>query len=91
MLYENTVRFQAAHPRAFDSNPFEVKQDGTFIDRQVFGSFETPLPEKAIQVLKQELLLDNGLIATIYIARTPKEIRVIGYSVPPLLPELTLQ
>lgn len=90
ILYEETPRFKAMHPRTFDSKPFAVNKDGTFVDFQVFGRFRTPFPENTTQILKQELILDNELIATIYIVRTPKEIRLIGYSVPPLISGLVL-
>lgn len=88
VLYEETPRFKALHPRVYDSKPFPVDKDGTFVDTQLFGRFHAPLAEKTTQVLKQEFILNNELIATIYIVRTPKEIRLIGYSVPPLLPGL---
>jgi hypothetical protein len=90
VLYEETPRFKALHPRAFDSKPFAVNKDGSFVDRQLFGRFDAPLPDQTTQVLKQELILDSELIATIYIARTPKEIRLLGYSVPPLISDLVL-
>src|SRR5262249_55726631 len=88
VLYEETPRFKPLHPRVYDSKPFAVEKDGTFVDTQLFGRFHTALPEKTTQVLKQEFILNDELIATVYIVRTPKEIRLIGYSVPPLLPEL---
>lgn len=85
VLYEETPRFKEVRPRVYDSKPFAVNKDGTFVDTQLFGRFHAPLPEKTTQVLKQEFILNSELIATIYILRTPKEIRPIGYSVPPLL------
>lgn len=90
ILYEETPRFKAIHPRTFDSKPFAANKDGTFVDFQVFGRFSTPFPDNTTQILKQELILDNELIATIYIVRTPREIRLIGYSVPPLISGLVL-
>lgn len=90
VLYEETSRFKPVHPRIFDSKPFTVNKDGTFIDRQLFGRFRVPFPDSTTQILKQELILDSELIATIYIVRTPKEIRVVGYSVPPLISDLVL-
>ena len=78
VLYEDLPRFKPVHPRAFDSRPFAVSRDGIFQDRQAFGQFDVPLPEKTVQILKQELILDNELIATIYIVRTPREIRLVG-------------
>jgi len=90
VLYEETPRFKSLHPRAYDSKPFSVNEDGTFVDQQLFGRFHAPLPDATTQVLKQEFLLNNELIATIYIARTPKEIRLIGYSVPPLISGMAL-
>lgn len=91
VLYEDTSRFKPFRPRAFDSNPFPVNADGTFVDLQVFGNIGSPLPDKTLQVLRQELILDKELIATIYIARTPKEIRLLGYSVPPLISDVMLK
>jgi hypothetical protein len=85
VLYENMLR-RPLRPRAFDSKPFVIGKDGTFQDRQVMGHFDTPWPENALQILKQELILDGELVATIYIMRTTKDIRVAGYSVPPLMP-----
>lgn len=91
VIYENTPRFKPLRPRTFASKPFVVSKDGAFQDRQVFGRFDAPVPETTTQILRQELILNSELIATIYIVRTPKEIRVIGYSVPPLVPSLSLQ
>lgn len=90
ILYEDTPRFNPIHPRTFDSQSFAVNKDGTFIDRQLFGRFRAPFPDKITQILKQELILNSELIATIYIVRTPKKIRVIGYSVPPLISGLVV-
>jgi hypothetical protein len=90
VLYEETSRFKPLRPRAFDSKPFVVNIDGTFIDRQLFGRFDAPLTDSTTQILKQELILNSELITTIYIVRTPKEIRLIGYSVPPLISDLVL-
>jgi hypothetical protein len=87
VLYENTHR-KPFRPRTFDSKPFVVGKEGTFQDRQVMGRFDTPWPEKTLQVLKQELIVDGELVATVYVVRTPKDIRVAGYSVPPLVPGL---
>jgi hypothetical protein len=87
VLYENTHR-KPFHPRTFDSKPFVINKDGTFQDRQVMGRFDTPWPEQTLQVLKQELILDGELVATVYVVRTPKDIRLAGYSVPPLVPGL---
>jgi hypothetical protein len=90
VLYENMPRFNALRPRAFDSKAFVTSRDGTFDDLQVLGSYDQPPPEGMIQVVKQELLLANELLATIYIVRTPREIRIVGYSVPPLVAKLVL-
>jgi hypothetical protein len=91
VIYENTPRFKPLRPRTFASKPFVVSEDGAFQDRQVFGRFDAPVPETTTQILRQELILNSELIATIYIVRTPREIRAIGYSVPPLVPTLNLQ
>lgn len=91
ILYEDTPRSKPLRPRTFASKPFVVGKDGTFQDRQVFGHFDTPSPNKTMQILRQELILDSELIATIYIVRTPKEIKLVGYSVPPLISGLALQ
>ena len=90
VLYEETPRFKSLHPRAYDSKPFAVNEDGTFVDQQLFGRFHAPLPDNTTQVLKQEFLLNSELIATTYIVRTPKEIRLVGYSVPPLISGMAL-
>ncbi|HLJ27897.1 MAG TPA: hypothetical protein VKY85_14400 [Candidatus Angelobacter sp.] len=90
VLYEDTPRSKPLRPRTFASKPFLVGKDGTFQDRQVFGHFDTPVPDKTTQILEQELILNSDLIATIYIVRTPKEIRLVGYSVPPLISGLVL-
>jgi hypothetical protein len=87
VLYENTVRFNPLRPRAASSQAFTIRKDGTFIDRQVLGSYTQPLSDATFQVLKQELVVDSELVITIYIVRTPKDIRLVGYSVPPLLPD----
>ena len=85
ILYEDTPDSKPLRPRTFASKPFLVSKDGRFQDRQVFGHFDMPVPDKTTQILRQELILDSELIATIYIVRTPKEIRLLGYSVPPLI------
>ena len=90
VLYEETPRFKSLHPRAYDSKPFAVSEDGTFVDQQLFGRFHAPLPDNTTQVLKQEFVLNSELVATIYIVRTPKEIRLVCYSVPPLISGITL-
>lgn len=90
VLYEETQRFKSLHPTAYDSKPFAINEDGTFVDQQLFGRFHAPLPDNTTQVLKQEFILNSELIATIYIVRTPKEIRLVGYSVPPLISGLAL-
>jgi hypothetical protein len=87
ILYE-TMHRKPFRPRVFDSKPFVINKDGTFQDRQVLGRFDTPWPETTLQVIKQELIVDGELVATVYIVRTPKDIRVVGYSVPPLVPGL---
>lgn len=43
VLYEETPRFKALHPRTFESKPFAVNKDGSFVDRQLFGRFDSPL------------------------------------------------
>lgn len=83
VLFENTTRFNRLRPRVFNSKPFPIRKDGGFEDMQVLGRFEKPLPKEMVQLIKQELVVDSELIATIYIFRTPREIRLIGYSVPP--------
>ena len=85
LLYENASRFNPLHPRVFDSKPFQVNQDGTFIDRQVLGQYGQALPDKMMQVVKQELIVNEELRAIIYLVRTPKDVKLIGYSAPPLL------
>ncbi|SRR6266481_8409812 len=90
VLYENSGRFNPMRPRVLDSKPFLIGKDGTFQDRQVLGRYEESFPKGMEQILKQELVLDNELIATIYIVRTTKDIRLVGYSVPPLLPDSVL-
>jgi len=85
VLYENLLH-RPLRPRAFDSKPFVIGKDGTFQDRQVMGHYDTPWPDNAMQILRQELVLDGELVAVIYIMRTKKEICILGYSVPPLMP-----
>lgn len=91
ILYEDTSRFKPMRPRVFASRPIVIGNDGSFQDLQVFGQFDIPFPNKTLQILRQELVLNSELVATIYIVRTPKEIRLVGYSVPPLVSELVLQ
>lgn len=88
VLYENLLH-RLLRPRVFDSKPFVIGKDGMFQDRQVMGHFDTPWPDNALQILKQELIFDGELVAVIYIVRTKKEIRIIGYSVPPLMPNFS--
>jgi hypothetical protein len=90
VLYENTARFNPLRPRAVSSQAFTIRKDGTFIDRQVLGSYEQLLPDTTLQVLKQELVVGSELVITMYIVRTPRDIKLVGYSVPPLFPELGL-
>jgi hypothetical protein len=90
VLYENTVRFNPLRPRAASSQAFTIKKDGTFIDRQVLGSYIQPLPDTTLQVLKQELVVGSELVITMYIVRTPRDIKLVGYSVPPLFPDQVL-
>jgi hypothetical protein len=85
VLFENVLH-KSVRPRVFDSKPFVISKDGTFQDRQVMGHFDSPWPETALQILKQELIIEGELVATIYIVRTPKSVVVVGYAVPPLIP-----
>lgn len=88
VLYENLLH-RLLRPRVFDSKPFVIGKDGMFQDRQVMGHFDTPWPDNALQILKQELIFDGELVAAIYIVRTKKEVRIVGYSVPPLMPNFS--
>jgi hypothetical protein len=83
VLFENVLH-KPVRPRVFDSKPFVISKDGTFQDRQVMGHFDTPWPENALQILKQELIIESELVATIYIVRTPKSVVLVGYATTPL-------
>jgi hypothetical protein len=89
VLFENMLH-KPFRPRVFESKPFVIGKEGTFQDRQVMGHFDAPWPQNSLQVLKQDLVIDSELVATVYIVRTTKDILVVGYSVPPLIPALSL-
>jgi len=81
-LYENNEDFDPNHPNLFQSMPFEISAEGTFDDIQTFGRFDEPPPNSALQVLKQQILIENRVATTLYIVRTPQEIELIGYVEP---------
>lgn len=89
VLYENMLH-KPFRPRVFDSKPLALGKEAIFLDRQVMGRFDAPWPEDALQILKQEIVINSELVATIYIVRKTSDVLVVGYSVPPLIPSLAL-
>lgn len=82
VLFDNTNRFDPKKPAVIESEPFVVSEDGTFLDRQTLGSYGSSPDVRVVQLLRQEILMSGKLTITIYILRTPRDIRLIGYSIP---------
>ena len=57
-LFENTDRVEPEHS-VYESQPFTLEKDGTFVDFQTNGSFNHPLPEQMLQILRQEIFIDS--------------------------------